>query len=230
MQIMDKIVAYAGEIGLRIILDHHRNDSGPGASPNGLWYDAQHTEVAVDLRLADAGRALRRQPDGDRRRPAQRAAQRHLGRRRADRLGGGGRARRQRHRRGQSQLADLRRGRRQLSGPALLVGRQPDGRARPADRPQPSTTSWSTRRTTIPTRCGPSRGSRAATSRPTCRPSSTRSGATSTRRASRRCTSASSAPTSPTPRTRRGWRRSPPTWRATSTTTARATSRPATRA
>ena len=42
MQIMDKIVAYAGEIGLKIILDHHRNDSGPGASPNGLWYDAQH--------------------------------------------------------------------------------------------------------------------------------------------------------------------------------------------
>ena len=44
MQIMDKIVAYAGEIGLKIILDHHRNDSGPGASPNGLWYDAQHPE------------------------------------------------------------------------------------------------------------------------------------------------------------------------------------------
>ncbi len=35
--------AYAGEIGLKIILDHHRNDSGVGPSPNGLWYDAQHT-------------------------------------------------------------------------------------------------------------------------------------------------------------------------------------------
>lgn len=45
MQIMDKIVAYAGEIGLKIILDHHRNDSGPGASPNGLWYDGQHSEA-----------------------------------------------------------------------------------------------------------------------------------------------------------------------------------------
>ncbi len=44
MQIMDKIVAYAGEIGLKIILDHHRNDSGPGPSSNGLWYDAQHPE------------------------------------------------------------------------------------------------------------------------------------------------------------------------------------------
>ena len=224
MQIMDKIVAYAGEIGLKIILDHHRNDSGRRRLAQRPVVRRPASRVAVDLRLADAGGPLCRRPDGDRRRPAQRAARRHLGRRRADRLGGGGRARRQRHRRGQSQLADLRRGRRHLSGPALLVGRQPDGRARPADRPQRSTTSWSTRRTTIPTRYGPSRGSRAATSRPTCRPSSTRCGATSTRRGSRRCISASSAPTSPTPRTRRGSRPSPPTWRATSTTTARATS------
>ncbi len=45
MQVMDKIVAYAGEIGLKIILDHHRNNSGAGASENGLWYDAQHSEA-----------------------------------------------------------------------------------------------------------------------------------------------------------------------------------------
>ena len=45
LQIMDKIVAYAGDIGLRIILDHHRNDSGAGTSGNGLWYDAQHSEA-----------------------------------------------------------------------------------------------------------------------------------------------------------------------------------------
>ena len=38
-------MAYAVEIGLKIILDHHRNDSGPGASPNGLWYDGQHSEA-----------------------------------------------------------------------------------------------------------------------------------------------------------------------------------------
>ncbi len=44
MQVMDKIVEYAGEIGLRIILDHHRNDSGAGASANGLWYDNAHPE------------------------------------------------------------------------------------------------------------------------------------------------------------------------------------------
>ena len=45
MQVMDKIVAYAGQIGLKIILDHHRNDSGAGASANGLWYDSQHSEA-----------------------------------------------------------------------------------------------------------------------------------------------------------------------------------------
>ena len=45
MQVMDKIVAYAGQIGLKIILDHHRNDSGAGTSPNGRWYDSQHSEA-----------------------------------------------------------------------------------------------------------------------------------------------------------------------------------------
>jgi aryl-phospho-beta-D-glucosidase BglC (GH1 family) len=43
MQIMDKVVAYAGEIGLRIIFDHHTNDGGAGGNggqqPNGLWFD-----------------------------------------------------------------------------------------------------------------------------------------------------------------------------------------------
>ena len=45
LQILDKIVAYAGEIGLRIILDHHRSTAGAGVSDNGLWYDAQHSEA-----------------------------------------------------------------------------------------------------------------------------------------------------------------------------------------
>lgn len=44
LQIMDRIVAYADEIGMRIILDHHRSDSGAGTSGNGLWYDGQHSE------------------------------------------------------------------------------------------------------------------------------------------------------------------------------------------
>ena len=40
-QIMDKIVAYAGRIGLRVILDRHRPDSG---SQSALWYTAQYPE------------------------------------------------------------------------------------------------------------------------------------------------------------------------------------------
>jgi chitinase len=45
LQIMDKIVDYAGQVGLKIILDHHRSDPGAGVSPNGLWYDAQHSQA-----------------------------------------------------------------------------------------------------------------------------------------------------------------------------------------
>ena len=45
LQIMDKIVDYAGQIGLKIILDHHRSDPGAGTSGNGLWYDAQHSQA-----------------------------------------------------------------------------------------------------------------------------------------------------------------------------------------
>lgn len=37
LQIMDKIVDYAGQIGLRIFLDHHRSEAGDGPNGNGLW-------------------------------------------------------------------------------------------------------------------------------------------------------------------------------------------------
>lgn len=43
MQVLDKIVEYAGAIGLRVIFDHHTNDGGDhgwgGQQPNGLWFD-----------------------------------------------------------------------------------------------------------------------------------------------------------------------------------------------
>jgi endoglucanase len=39
--IMDKLVAYSGQIGLKIILDRHRPDSG---SQSPLWYTAQYSE------------------------------------------------------------------------------------------------------------------------------------------------------------------------------------------
>lgn len=43
MQVMDKVVQYAGTIGLRVIFDHHTNDGGEhgwgGQQTNGLWFD-----------------------------------------------------------------------------------------------------------------------------------------------------------------------------------------------
>jgi chitinase len=44
LQIMDKIVSYAGQIGMRILLDHHRSDAGAGAETSGLWYKGSYTE------------------------------------------------------------------------------------------------------------------------------------------------------------------------------------------
>lgn len=41
VQVMDKIVAYAGTKGLRVILDRHRPDSG---AQSELWYTAQYPE------------------------------------------------------------------------------------------------------------------------------------------------------------------------------------------
>jgi len=45
LQIMDKIIEYAGEIGMKVILDHHRSSFGAGTSENGLWYDSNYTEA-----------------------------------------------------------------------------------------------------------------------------------------------------------------------------------------
>lgn len=44
LQILDKVVAYAGQIGLRIILDNHRSDAGSGTE-NGLWYTSTYPEA-----------------------------------------------------------------------------------------------------------------------------------------------------------------------------------------
>src|SRR5258707_12057085 len=45
LQIMDKIVGYADQIGLKIILDHHRSEAGDGTSANGPWYGPQHSQA-----------------------------------------------------------------------------------------------------------------------------------------------------------------------------------------
>ena len=45
LQVMDKIVAHAGELGMKIILDCHRSTSGAGPNENGLWYDQNFSET-----------------------------------------------------------------------------------------------------------------------------------------------------------------------------------------
>ena len=44
LQVLDRIVAYAGQVGLKIILDHHNNEGGAhgwgGTQGNGLWFDS----------------------------------------------------------------------------------------------------------------------------------------------------------------------------------------------
>jgi endoglucanase len=45
LQIMDKIVAYAGQIGLKIVLDDHRASAGSGPNADGLWYDQNYSET-----------------------------------------------------------------------------------------------------------------------------------------------------------------------------------------
>jgi len=44
--IMDKIITYAGQIGLRVILDNHRSEAGNSAEGNGLWYTSAYSESA----------------------------------------------------------------------------------------------------------------------------------------------------------------------------------------
>lgn len=46
LQLLDRIVTYAGSIGLRVILDHHRSEAGSSAEANGLWYTAQYSEAS----------------------------------------------------------------------------------------------------------------------------------------------------------------------------------------
>jgi chitinase len=45
LQVLDKIVDYAGELGMKIILDCHRSSSGNGPNENGLWYDQNFSEA-----------------------------------------------------------------------------------------------------------------------------------------------------------------------------------------
>ncbi|MEQ8653633.1 MAG: cellulase family glycosylhydrolase [Kiloniellales bacterium] len=44
LEIMDKVIDYAGDLGLKILLDHHRSEVGNSANANGLWYDGRYNE------------------------------------------------------------------------------------------------------------------------------------------------------------------------------------------
>ncbi|MGA0039318.1 MAG: cellulase family glycosylhydrolase [Pirellulales bacterium] len=44
IEVMDAIVSYAEEIGLWVILDHHRSEAGNSASDTGLWWSAAYPE------------------------------------------------------------------------------------------------------------------------------------------------------------------------------------------
>ena len=46
LQILDRIIAAAGEVGLKVILDNHRSEAGSSAQGSGLWYTEQYPENA----------------------------------------------------------------------------------------------------------------------------------------------------------------------------------------
>jgi endoglucanase len=46
LQVLDKIIAYAGEQGLKVILDNHRSEAGDGAELSGLWFTQGYPESA----------------------------------------------------------------------------------------------------------------------------------------------------------------------------------------
>jgi endoglucanase len=46
LQILDKIVSYAGTDGLKVVIDNHRSEAGETAEANGLWYTSAYPNSA----------------------------------------------------------------------------------------------------------------------------------------------------------------------------------------
>jgi endoglucanase len=46
LQDLQKIVTYAGQVGLKVILDDHRSEAGESAEQNGLWYTSAYSSSA----------------------------------------------------------------------------------------------------------------------------------------------------------------------------------------
>lgn len=44
LDVLDKIIAYCGQIGLRVMLDNHRSNAGNSAQENGLWFTSEYPE------------------------------------------------------------------------------------------------------------------------------------------------------------------------------------------
>ncbi|MBX9748047.1 MAG: cellulase family glycosylhydrolase [Roseococcus sp.] len=61
LEVMDKVVDYAGKLGMKIILDCHRSSSGNGPNENGLWYDNNFTEA----QWIDTWKSLAQRYDGN---------------------------------------------------------------------------------------------------------------------------------------------------------------------
>ncbi|PWC32690.1 carbohydrate-binding domain-containing protein [Azospirillum sp. TSO35-2] len=47
LEVYDKVIDYAGKVGMKVILDHHRNDGGAGTNEHGLWYTDKNPESKV---------------------------------------------------------------------------------------------------------------------------------------------------------------------------------------
>ncbi|MGA2889693.1 MAG: cellulase family glycosylhydrolase [Terracidiphilus sp.] len=45
LQVMDKVIQNAGNIGLRVILDNHRSEAGNSNEANGLWYTSAYPQA-----------------------------------------------------------------------------------------------------------------------------------------------------------------------------------------
>lgn len=44
IEMLDQIIEYAGQIGLRVLLDMHRRDAGVGKQEGGLWFSDEYSE------------------------------------------------------------------------------------------------------------------------------------------------------------------------------------------
>jgi endoglucanase len=72
LQDLDTIVAYAGSIGLRVILDNHRSEAGETNEASGLWYTSAYPQAnwiadwqTMATRYSASTFTFNGNPDGD---------------------------------------------------------------------------------------------------------------------------------------------------------------------